>query len=196
MSVGESIDEEVIDFSAAPTMGERRAIVPASESFAWPTLSVDVAVLRDCLSRCVAAGVRYRLGAKVDNWRQAPGDAAGQFSAVDCSGFVGWALAQASSGGALGRLCYLGSVEQREWIEAAGCKLSSISAGSLADGALRIAFLLPRVAGGRIVRVGHVALVWHGLTLESYSGNGPGRRGWDGKGWQSEALLYVLTPPV
>jgi hypothetical protein len=36
----------------------------------------------------------------------------------------------------------------------------------------------------------------HTISSTACSGSGPGRRGWEGKGWQSGALLYVLTPPV
>jgi hypothetical protein len=199
MSVGNLKDREILHFSA--TSARRGALRPPSDAFPWPTVALDVTTLTECLRVCRARRVGYRMGAKVTDWRQPMGEVSGGCMALDCSGFVGWALAVAT-GGALSRLCDLGSVQQHEWCAAVGFKPSTVDAAKRADGILRIAFLAPvPPSGRRRGHPGHVALVrgapsnQDAETLESYGGHGPGARPWTGKGWQAEATVYVLTRP-
>lgn len=112
----------------------------------------------------------------------------GQFHAVDCSGYTRWLIWHASSG----RVTFVdGSAQQHEQAEHAGFKRSSVEAGKMRDGALRIAFLSPEDGGG----VGHVALLLNGSTIESHGHHGPDSREWTGEGWQAKTAVYVLTAP-
>lgn len=148
----------------------------------FPSVPLDEDRLRELVAACRKAGVRYGLGSKAPSLTAVPGR---DFGAIDCSGFVRWALYQASDG----RLKLPdGSVNQQDWVRANNYKKSDIEAGKLADGRVRIAFMSPSDGGG----VGHVALVLNGKTLESHGGKGPNRRAWTGAGWQAKARVYVL----
>ena len=59
----------------------------------------------------------------------------------------------------------------------------------LEDGKIRIVFLRPQDTSSRI---GHVALVHNGKTLESHGGVGPNSRAWTNTGWQAKAFVYIL----
>lgn len=151
----------------------------------WPEIKVSYADALIRLRDCVSSDVQYKLGAKANSLSDKPGD----FLSIDCSGFVGWILGNANNGPSGYKDLYKkGSVQQREWFEACGFKKSTVSAGLLFDGILRIAFLSPKDGGG----VGHVALILNGKTIESYGGVGPDRRKWTGIGWQQKTTVFVV----
>jgi hypothetical protein len=177
--------------SKAPVVPAGSVILPPSSGFPYPSLALDAIRLVACVARCRAAAVGYGLGAKAAAGDSEPG--ARGFLRIDCSGFVGWTLCQATAGrfpDLLGR----GSVEQHDWIAAHGFKTSSVPAGPLHDGAVRIAFLSPAAGGG----IGHVMLLLDGQTIESHGGVGPDRRAWDvaQHPFMAHCALYVLTPPA
>ena len=172
-------------------------LVPKSEAYPCPTINLDRVTLVRCVTRCRAAGVTYGLGAKATSGSEQPGP--GGFRHIDCSGFVGWALSQAT-GGRLPDLLDRGSVEQHDWIDAHGFKPSSVVAAIGHDNIVRVAFLPPALGGG----IGHVMLVLDGLTLESHGGsrkaplyNGPDRRAWDmaAHPFMGTCMVYALTRP-
>lgn len=156
-----------------------------SDGFAWPTLAIDRSRLLTGYQACVKRGVRYRLGAK-----PLAGD--GTFLRSDCSGFVGWLLYFATGGTV--DLCGLGTYHQSEWFRQAALKVSTVEAGRLDDGAVRVAVMLASPSRGRFV--GHIAIIYQGVTLECYGGVGVGSRAWTGQGWQRHATVYVLSPPT
>jgi hypothetical protein len=162
-------------------------------AFPWAHfINFDPHKLIDALDACNSADVTYGLGDKAGAWTSTPG---ADFTSIDCSGFVGWALSHATSG-SFDTFRELGSVDQHDWLEAQGFKNSSIGACFRHDDVLRIAFLPPHAIGP----VGHVALVLNGYTLESHGEDGrgvagPDSRGWTGLGWQAHTLVYALTAP-
>lgn len=148
----------------------------------YTSTPLDEQVLRDCVARCRTKHVSYGLGSKAPSLTALPGK---DFLRIDCSGFVRWAVYQAS----YNKLKMPdGSVVQHDWVRKQGYKVSDIASGKLKDGRVRIAFMSPADGGG----VGHVALILNGWTLESHGGGGPNRREWTGAGWQSTAKVYVL----
>jgi hypothetical protein len=160
---------------------------PVPRGAAPATVDLDVAIARSFLDACRAASppVGYGLGAKVPFYGAVPGR---DFQRVDCSGFVREAIRRASN-----RLVPFpdGSVVQHDWVRARGFPKGTVADGTLSDGVLRIAFLRPQDASSRI---GHVALLFDGYTLESHGGVGPDARQWNGTGWQAKATVYVLDP--
>jgi len=158
-------------------------VIAGTPAFPWPHLSIDVGTLTGLLLLCRQAGVGYGLGSKAPTLSAVPGRG---FHAIDCSGFVRWALYQAGH-------CILpdGSVNQHDWIKGNGFKQSDVASGELLDGAVRIAFLSPVDGGG----VGHVVLIHNGKTFESHGHYGPDRRPWTGDAWQGRCAVYVLMPP-
>jgi hypothetical protein len=172
-----------------------------SGPWAWDLLDVDRARLLALVGECRRFPVRYRMDTqhpmrgKAPSRSARPGRGAGNFTHLDCSGFVGWILANAAD---FAPFLWLGSVEQREWIEARtkpGFKPSSTSACRNEDGALRIAFLRPNPRRP----IGHVALVLDGSTLECCGSEGVCRRPWGRESWMNDAAslrVYVLSPPV
>ena len=165
-------------------------IDPPTVAFAWPSLPLDRNVLIACVARCRRTGVGYRLGAKAGAATAEPGEETHGFAHIDCSGFVGWTLAQ-STAGHFTALLNRGSVEQHDWLEAHGFKRSSPPACCLRDGTVRVAFLSPADGGG----IGHVLLVTGGETIESHGGLGPDRRAWDTTAhpWMGKCAVYVLA---
>jgi cell wall-associated NlpC family hydrolase len=153
-------------------------------AFAYPTLSVDMPTLYQITDNLMSEGCRYGLGAKAPSL----GCDTHEIEAIDCSGFVRFALYRAS-----GVTLPDGSVNQHDWVDAQGFKRSSVAAAALEDGVLRIAFLSPADGGG----VGHVMLVLNGYTLESHGHKGVDRRPWNTTLYPFMALcsMYVLTPP-
>jgi hypothetical protein len=113
-------------------------------------------------------GTRYRLGAKAPSL----GCDTREIGAIDCSGFVRYALAKASG---QGLILPDGSVNQHDWCRAQGLHQVDYNNLPEADSSrLFIAFIEPNP-------VGHVWLETGGLTLESHGGSpgGPDRRAWD-----------------
>lgn len=164
---------------------------PEGVAWYWPFVNLSRSSLIAALGRCMDRKVKYGWGAKAGNWNEQPGE----FSSLDCSGFVGWILAQATNG-AVRDLIGKGSWQQAEFFDQQGFKESTISAGKLVDNAVRVAFMPPKYLAGKMVRAGHIALILNGATLESCGGRGPCRRIWDGKGWQAKCTgVWVLTPP-
>lgn len=158
-----------------------KGIIPPTDTFAYPTLALDVDKALDWLKRCRDRGVQYGLGAKV------PKHGDETFTRVDCSGAVRemiWLM----SGWDIGD----GSVQQHEKVRASKFKVSSVPSALANDNIMRIAFLSPANGGG----VGHVALIFNGKTLESHGGLGPDRRTWTGAGWQGKTQVYVLGGKV
>lgn len=156
-----------------------------TKAFPWPSLPIDVAKLVKALGDCQRAKVKYGLGSKAPTMTAVPGK---DFKAIDCSGFVRWALYQAT-----GNRFVLadGSVQQHEAIASAGFKRSAPEALLAKDGAVRIMFLSQKDGGG----VGHVALVYNGTTFESHGGVGPDSRLVNLAGWMRNTEVYVLVPP-
>lgn len=159
-----------------------------SSAFPYPTLAVDLSDLVTLTLQMQHQPVTYALGAKAPSL-SAPRTAIRQ---IDCSGFVRYALYHATSAAGHPYVLADGSVCQHDEIAARGFKHSSVDAGRLADGALRIAFLSPGDGGG----VGHVVLILGGRTLESHGGLGVDRRPWTGEGWQGRCAVYCLTAPT
>ncbi len=136
---------------------------PTSRGFAWPTAPVNLRRLYAYLDRC--AGIRYELGAKAED----PASFLPDYHTIDCSGWVRAAIAVATSG----RLLIPdGSVNQHDWCDKVGLKVSNRAALLLPDQVLRIAFLVPTPEH----EIGHVFLCRNLRTLESWGGHGPGSR--------------------
>ena len=163
-----------------------KGVKPASASFAWPTLDIDLDLLRTLHKRVVKGGDQYGLGDKV------PITADSSYvrdEDVDCSGYVRWLLHRAT-----GEVFDIkdGSYIQHDFVKDIGFKKSTVANGTIKDGVLRIAFLPP----GRVGKIGHVSLILNGYTLESHSGTGPDSRLWDvNRRWMSNCDVYVLTAP-
>jgi hypothetical protein len=166
-----------------------RAARAANRDFPFPTMPLDIDLAKAFLNACMTSSPRvtYGLGAKVPFFGAVPGK---DFKKVDCSGFVREAIRRATSP----RVDFPdGSVVQHDWIREHGFKKSTVDAGSLKDGAVRIAFLRPQDVSSHI---GHVVLIHNGRTLESHGGVGPNSRAWTQTGWQAKAFVYVLTAPT
>ena len=147
------------------------------------TISIDGEKLIACMEKCQAANVTYGLGSKAPSLSASPGKS---FKRIDCSGFVRWAVYQASP---VGARCVMpdGSVNQADWADAQGFKKSTVDACLLKDGRIRLAQW--KNAGG----VGHICLVLNGETLESHGAKGPDRRPWSlGVGWMAACHVWVL----
>lgn len=148
-------------------------------------LTLDVAKANAFLQACMTSvpRVTYFLGKKVPFFGAVPGQ---DFTQVDCSGFVREAIRRATNP----PLAFPdGSVVQHDWVRDRGFTRSSVSDAGKDDGFVRIAFLRPQDSQKRI---GHVALVSAGRTLESHSRVGPNSRPWSGGDWQAKAYIYIL----
>ncbi len=157
-------------------------IIPKSLQYGWTSMQFDVALLRNIVAKQIAGNWKYALGAKIP-LDLATIPIAGE---TDCSGEVRYLIHRCA-----GVDIPDGSANQHEWVRANGFKASSIEAGRLQDGGVRVAFLTPADGGG----IGHVALIMNGATFESHGGKGPDTRPWTGSGWQAKAHVYVLQPP-
>lgn len=149
----------------------------------WKVLPVEERALRECVARCRRANVKYGLGSKAPRMSAEPGK---DFARIDCSGFVRWAIWQASP--ADDRVTMPdGSWHQGQWAEKQGFKQSDSKACLLKDGRVRLAYW--RNPSG----VSHIALVLNGKTLESHGSRGPNRRTWDlDVTWMRDAKVWVL----
>jgi hypothetical protein len=133
-------------------------------------LPVNTAKLVQLVRDMRAAGVKYAIGnaahptvGKVSSLSEP----VSSITALDCSGFVRYALYQAGGGQIPD-----GSVRQQEWFARQGfAALNYQKTAGLVDNHLRIAFL--------VGHPGHVWMVLNGLTIESHGGVGPDRRAWN-----------------
>lgn len=150
-------------------------------------LEIDINKVLAFLHACETSHprVNYKLGAKIKPGQE-PG--AGGFTEVDCSGFVRECVRRATT---LGSRFPDGSAVQHDWVRRHGFPPDSVASGTHQDGAVRIAFLPPRKSKKRI---GHVAFIHDGKTIESHGGVGPDRRPWNGRGWQASTNVYILRP--
>lgn len=155
----------------------------------FAVLALSVPLLLAALAACVAKCVRYGLGSKApQNDKDPVFSETPDFHAIDCSGFVRWALWVATRGRVL---IPDGSYVQHDWFEDNDFKRTDYSNAALRDGHLRIAFHSPGGRGGD--GTGHVWLIFGGFTLESFGGHGPGRRNWDHEWFVSHVdACYVV----
>lgn len=160
-------------------------VLPPSKTFLWNTLDIDVDLLHTLHSRVEQEGNQYGLGDKVD----IDADSSEvKDSDVDCSGYARWLLYR-STGNKFD--IKDGSYIQHDYVKDLKFKVSSVESAKKKDGVVRIAFLPP----GKIGKIGHVALIHNGETIESRSGTGPDSRPWDGTRWQAHCNVYVLYVP-
>lgn len=155
-----------------------------TSAYPFVSLTIDIPLLLEIEKHLHEQACEYGLGAKAPSLTCDTSE----IHSVDCSGFVRYALARAAHVDISD-----GSVQQHEWIESHGFKRSTVADGKDMDGAVRIAFLTPADGGG----VGHVVLIYSGLTLESHGSVGPDRRQWNTNlyPWMSRCQVYVLSPP-
>ena len=160
-------------------------ITPPSATFAFPTIPFSGTKLEALTKSLIDARVRYGLGAKAVPLTLE----AGQFSAIDCSGFVRWCFYHGAD-----IKVPEGSAVQHEWFAEHGFKHSDVQAASLEDDILRIAFLAPHDS---IEHIGHVLFVLNGKCYESHGSTGPdNRRAWMSKPvWMSKMHVYVVDTP-
>ena len=147
------------------------------------SIALDGEKLIACVEKCQTAGVGYGLGSKAPSLSSEPGK---DFKRIDCSGFVRWAVYQASPASAR---CVMpdGSSVQADWADAQGFKVSTVDACLLHDGRVRLARWNNKVG------VGHIVLVMNGRTIESHGGKGPDRRVWSlDVGWMAACRVWVL----
>lgn len=157
-------------------------INPPSSAFAWPTIDLDPSKISEYTAKM--AGASYKLGKKAPKLTSQLGG----IDLIDCSGYTRIVLYKAG-----GVTIPDGSANQLQWFREQGFKRSDHSAGKLKDGALRVA-VLPQQPGPGVGR--HVAFILDGKTYESSpKTKGPGSRKWNGLGWQSKCVVFVLTPP-
>ncbi len=153
-------------------------------------LSIDInqawGFLQDCMTS--VPRVRYGLGAKAPNDASQPGAPSPPgFLAIDCSGFVRSAIRRSTTPEAVGFPD--GSVVQHGYV-AQRFPLGIVDDGDLQDGVVRIAFLPPAAEPSGI---GHVVLLYNGVTLESHGGVGPDSRTWSALPWRIKTQVYALT---
>src|SRR4051812_1536811 len=116
-----------------------------------PTPQIDLSQLFQDLAQLERNGTNYGLGAKAPSLDCEPS----KIHAVDCSGYVRWALARATGGA----LCIPdGSQNQRAWAEANLHQVKYADAARyMTDKRLFIAFIKPFANG--CGSVGHVFLL-------------------------------------
>jgi hypothetical protein len=136
-----------------------------TDAFPWPVAPLNLSRLYAYLDRCVSLGIGYGLGATAHNLTALPPD----YSEIDCSGWVRAAVAVASGGRTI---LPDGSVNQHDWCDKSGLKVSSRAALLLPDNYTRICFIVPTPEH----EIGHVFLCRNLKTLESWGGHGPGSR--------------------
>ena len=141
------------------------SLLPPSPGFPWPLAPVNGARLGQYLDRCVSRGIGYGLGAKASDLMAYPPD----YERIDCSGWVRAAVAFATGGKTI---LPDGSINQHDWVDRSGLKVSARAALLLPDGLLRICFIVPTLEHS----IGHVFLCRNLRTLESWGGHGPGSR--------------------
>lgn len=157
-------------------------LVGPTKDYPWRTIAINGDALKSLHRRMVLPGDQYgtRAGNKID-LDTTPEEARGQL--VDCSGYVRWLVYQCS-----GVAIPDGSVVQKEWVEGRNFKRSSPAACALRDGIIRIAFLAPREG-----KMGHVALVLEGSTVESHFRTGPDSRDVSGLVWLERCSVFAVT---
>jgi hypothetical protein len=140
---------------------------------------VDLPKLESLFAQLERQGVTYRLGAKANQLHDPPS----KITALDCSGFVRWIIAQATD---FQLILPDGSQMQREWASTAGLhQLSKYSDCNtyLTEKRLFIAFIRPNYNGAGTI--GHVWLCGQfdndreAETMESRGGIGVDSRPWD-----------------
>lgn len=151
----------------------------------WSTLPVDPNVMAQRLRSLVAAGVKYGLGAKIHPL----GKPANQVKKVDCSGCVRDLLYVSTDETVV---IPDGSVNQHAWFESHGFKHTTWEYAKLKDGLVRIAFLSPKQSHSGI---GHVLLIYNGMTYESHGGTGPDSREWGSRPYHELMSVYCVTLP-
>lgn len=199
----EDLDESAIDLVTAISLanyGERQdtdgldvlsdrvGVLDVSPFLTYATLPIDIHAVQRFLDSCMTSSPRvgYGLGAKISPHGAVPGK---DFTRVDCSGFVRESIWRATSP----NMNFPdGSVVQHDWIRAKGFERSAQTDAMIEDGKIRIAFLRPQEAQPPR-RIGHVALVYNGQTLESHGSVGPDTRRWLNAGWQAKAFVYILS---
>lgn len=153
-----------------------------SKKTGFPVLRFDADILRACLDNTVGLK-KYRMAAKPPL-----GSDSSAWRYADCSGFIDWILSRAC----LDKLPLplSGSANMWDWCKRVGLK-ETIQPGQM-DGRIRIGFI-PETSK----HAGHVWGIHNGLTIESYSRHGAGRRPWDTKVLMREVgAVYVLTDEV
>lgn len=169
------------------TTAREWGLLPATSDYAWPHVALDVDLLLLLAERTEREGNQYRLGGKAPTL-DADSSVISRIG-IDCSGYLRWLLYRATHGELV---IPDGSWMQAEWADDAGLKRSSIDAGEIIDGAVRMAQMPPASGGG----IGHIALIHNGRTIESSGRRGPGRREWTGTAWQSRCRVWVISPPT
>jgi len=161
-----------------------KGINPPTPAFNWPTVDVNPSVV--VTQTELLKGVKYKLGAKAPSLSATP-DA---IHAIDCSGFTRYVLYRATN---FTLVMPDGSWGQMDWAEKQGFKDSTVGAGKLKDGILRLA-VLPQQPGKGVGR--HVVFILNGRTYESAGGRGPCSRVWNGLGYQAKCKVWVLAHKV
>jgi len=156
---------------------------PATSDWPWPYLDMDIDLLLELSRKTDQPGDQYKLGGKPPSLAATAAEI--NQTGIDCSGYFRWLVARTTN-------MYVpdGSMNQRDWMDQAGFKVSSVDSGLLKDGVVRAAYMRPLPGG-----VGHIAMIHDGQTIESSGKRGPGRRPWTGEGWQSRCVLWCLTKP-
>ena len=143
------------------------------------SLKVNRNLLVELIKKTTDGHIKYKLGAKISL-----GADSSTIKAIDCSGYVRWLLYRIS-GHDIGD----GSWNQRRVIDEDGFQHCNYADCAKMDDKLRIAFINPSDG-----KAGHVWLVINGMTLESYSKNGPGRRPWNNRTLKTKVdYCFVLT---
>jgi cell wall-associated NlpC family hydrolase len=144
---------------------------------------MDIDLLLELSRKTNQPGDQYKLGGKAPSLAATAAEI--NQTGIDCSGYFRWLVARTTN-------MYVpdGSMNQRDWMDQAGFKVSSVDSGLLKDGVVRAAYMRPLPKG-----VGHIAMIHDGQTIESSGKRGPGRRPWTGEGWQSRCVLWCLTKP-
>lgn len=159
------------------------------DAFAIATTDFSVSKAKAFLDACLSSDPRvtYGLGKKIQPGQQ-PGR--GGFLQVDCSGFVRQIIRLATN---LGGTFPDGSVVQHDWVRKKGYAPDSVQSGMTKDDNVRIAFLSPSSTSSGI---GHVVLLYRGMSFESHGGVGPDSRPWTGTSWQAKTKVYIFGPAV
>jgi len=150
-------------------------IAPASAGplIGFATLNINPSMMLQYAQAAIDKGVDYGFGSKDPNLGTWPID----YSAIDCSGFVRAILAYSTLGQTQRYDMPDGSFLEADWFKAQGFKATTYAMTENVDGHVRVGIHRPGGRGGD--SVGHIWLVYRGQSIESYGGNGPGRRPWD-----------------
>jgi len=154
----------------------------------FPLLSVDWTRFEAYEAATVNSGIRYGFGAKDPNAGAWPVD----YTSIDCSGYVRAILAYATSQQTVANGMPDGSFLEADWFKAQGFK--EVDYSTVPDWNSRLLCGVHRPGGRGGDSIGHIWLVIHGHTIESYGGHGPGTHAWDSS-WYVESCdeCYVLA---